>query len=108
MPNHFHAIITFLDKPISKHTNKLVNLSQIISSFKSITQKYFRENVGESSVIPIDVISGGTETAPTQIYRKLWQKSFYDHIIRNEKDLDRIREYICNNPAKWELDKYFC
>lgn len=33
-----------------------------------------------------------------------WHKSFYDHIIRNENTLNNIREYIRNNPLKWELD----
>ena len=33
-----------------------------------------------------------------------WQERFYDHIIRNERDADRIRAYIANNPARWELD----
>jgi REP element-mobilizing transposase RayT len=35
---------------------------------------------------------------------KIWQKSFYDHIIRNDTDLLRIQEYIMNNPINWELD----
>ena len=34
-----------------------------------------------------------------------WQRSFYDHIIRNQRDLDAIREYILNNPLKWDLDR---
>jgi len=34
-----------------------------------------------------------------------WQTRFYDHIIRNEKSLNKIREYIINNPLKWEIDK---
>ncbi|MBI5306978.1 MAG: transposase [Planctomycetes bacterium] len=34
-----------------------------------------------------------------------WQTRFFDHIIRNEKSLNKIREYIINNPLKWELDK---
>lgn len=34
-----------------------------------------------------------------------WQKSFYDHIIRNEKSLLEIRKYIIDNPLKWELDQ---
>jgi hypothetical protein len=33
--------------------------------------------------------------------RKLWQKNYYDHIIRSENDLFRIRNYIKNNPKKW-------
>jgi REP element-mobilizing transposase RayT len=34
-----------------------------------------------------------------------WQSRFYDHVIRNEKSLGEIREYIRNNPMKWELDR---
>jgi REP element-mobilizing transposase RayT len=34
-----------------------------------------------------------------------WQKSFYDHIIRSEKSLDLIREYVQNNPLEWDLDR---
>ncbi len=34
-----------------------------------------------------------------------WQKSFYDHIIRSEQSLENIREYIQNNPSKWDLDR---
>ncbi|MCX7840424.1 MAG: hypothetical protein N2559_13375, partial [Anaerolineae bacterium] len=34
-----------------------------------------------------------------------WQARFYDHIIRNERALNRIRAYIANNPARWELDR---
>jgi len=37
----------------------------------------------------------------------IWQKSFHDHIIHNEKDCLRIAEYIDNNPAKWTEDRYF-
>jgi len=34
-----------------------------------------------------------------------WQPRFYDHIIRDERSLEKIREYIINNPLKWELDE---
>ena len=36
-----------------------------------------------------------------------WQKSFYDHIIRDEFSLFKIQRYIRNNPVKWELDRYY-
>ena len=36
---------------------------------------------------------------------KLWQRNYWEHIVRNESELNRIREYICNNPAQWEVDK---
>ena len=34
----------------------------------------------------------------------VWQKSYYDHIIRNYTELDRIRDYIACNPLRWEMD----
>jgi hypothetical protein len=36
---------------------------------------------------------------------KLWQRNYYEHIIRNEESLNHIREYIANNPMQWELDR---
>lgn len=35
-----------------------------------------------------------------------WRRSFYDHIIRDDAELNRIREYIRNNPLKWAFDRY--
>ena len=37
---------------------------------------------------------------------KLWQRSYYEHIIRHDDELNRLRNYIANNPIGWELDKY--
>jgi hypothetical protein len=36
---------------------------------------------------------------------KLWQRNYWEHVVRDESELDRIREYIRNNPVRWELDK---
>lgn len=41
------------------------------------------------------------------IKKSIWQKSYYDHIIRNEKDYYRIWKYIDENILKWSLDKYY-
>ena len=41
------------------------------------------------------------------IMKPIWQKSYYDHIIRNEKDFYRIWKYIDENELKWSLDKYY-
>jgi len=35
---------------------------------------------------------------------KLWQRNYYEHIVRNENELNRIRQYIADNPAEWEYD----
>ena len=37
--------------------------------------------------------------------RKLWQRNYWDHIIRNENEYQRIAQYIIDNPKKWALDK---
>jgi REP element-mobilizing transposase RayT len=36
---------------------------------------------------------------------KFWQRNYYEHVIRNEDELDKIREYIRNNPLRWNCDK---
>ena len=36
---------------------------------------------------------------------KLWQRNYYEHIIRNEEELNRFREYIQGNPMQWEMDE---
>ena len=42
-----------------------------------------------------------------QIGKPIWQKLFYDHIIRNEQDYNEIWQYIENNPQKWSEDSFF-
>ena len=39
--------------------------------------------------------------------KRIWQRNYYEHIIRSEKSFEKISEYIINNPLKWELDKYY-
>ena len=89
MPNHVHAIIFIFERrggvtpPLQTPT-----LSQIIAYYKYQTTKQInqiRQQIGES----------------------FWQRSFYDHIVRNDKELQLIRNYIVNNPLKWELDEYY-
>ena len=36
---------------------------------------------------------------------KLWQRNYYEHIIRDENELNRIREYIIRNPSQWDSDR---
>lgn len=48
---------------------------------------------------------GNGKRSPTGSFPSFWQKSYYDHVIRDEKDLHRVREYILKNPANWEIDR---
>ncbi|MBB6218761.1 REP element-mobilizing transposase RayT [Anaerosolibacter carboniphilus] len=81
MPNHIHGIVL-----ISEMVGQgRPTLQKIMQGFKSVT----------------------TRMCFKYGYRNIWQKSYYEHVIRNEQELNEIREYIINNPIKWREDKYF-
>ena len=50
-----------------------------------------------------DYIRGVIAGMLTPCNKPLWQKSYYDHVIRNQQDYDETRQYIENNPSKWML-----
>lgn len=94
MPNHIHAVIEIdssllktvqnLDEP--EKIVKIKSLSQIMGAFKTTSSKLIHE-------------AGTIDFA--------WHRSFYDHIIRDEKAYLNIVNYIENNPNSWNKDKFF-
>ena len=94
MPNHIHGVIAIeKQNPIVGNEN-----------FRSLRGWYGAKSRSLSSIIRGFKI-GVTKWRHQNNYDFEWQKSFYDRIIRNEKSLDKIREYIRNNPPQWELDR---
>lgn len=107
MPNHFHGILWFgkqehddfkIELPIRKphHANppkgtKSNSLGRIIQGFKSLTTNYYIKNVRENGWHRFD--------------GHLWQRNYWEHVIRNEDDLNEIRQYIIDNPSAWDRDK---
>ena len=83
MPNHIHLIIFIM--------NSAYGIPQIVQWLKTMTTNEYIRNVKQNNWKPFD--------------QKIWQRNYYDRIIRNEKELDKIRKYIFENPLKWELDK---
>ncbi|MGA7839130.1 MAG: transposase [Ignavibacteriaceae bacterium] len=86
MPDHIHLILINRKNKASISRNKMV-VSKIIQQFKSSCNKDIRR-------IP-------------KSRQRIWQKSFYDRIIRNERELYLIRKYISENPLKWEYEKNY-
>lgn len=82
MPNHIHMIIFLQGK---EHDD---TLCAVLCALKSITTKKANQ---------IDNCIG----------RRIWQRSFHDHIIRDEKDYLKIWQYIDENPGKWEQDCFY-
>ena len=66
-------------------------LGEIVGGFKSISTVEYIKNVKNCGWKPFD--------------KRLWQRNYYEHIVRSEDDLDRIRCYIENNPKMWPDDK---
>jgi REP element-mobilizing transposase RayT len=85
MPNHLHGILWFADHPKSAPY-----LGEIIQWYKTMTTNEY--------------IHGVKQFSWTVFHGKVWQRNYYDHIIRGEKDLDNIRLYIQNNPLRWAED----
>jgi putative transposase len=94
MPNHLHGILFLLDsvgtprRGVHK-SNALTSgsLGSIIGQYKSTCTRRIRATTNRDFA---------------------WQSRYYDHVIRDERDHQRIRKYIRENPSKWSLDKYYC
>jgi len=97
MPNHFHGIVVIADVgadlcvgPDSEGAHIGAPLPAIVQWFKTMTTNEYLRGVKTSGWAPFQ--------------GHLWQRNYYEHVIRDEESLNRIREYILNNPAQWALD----
>lgn len=106
MPNHIHGIVVIVGAGFSRPINPLHPiLGQIIGYFKYQSTKYINNFIIKGSEDPINIGSDDpTPTNKTNI-KQIFQRSFYDHIIRNEYSLNRIRHYIKDNPINWGEDR---
>jgi len=92
MPNHLHGIIIMNEprrggsRTAPTEDTQTKPLGRLIGAFKTVSTKRINE----------------MKKTPGTIF---WQRSFHDHIIRNDADLHRIRTYIVNNPLQWAIDE---
>ena len=87
LPYHNSRIynVSEINEEMQRRANRCGRLSHMIGQFKSAVTKYAHEKE-----IPF-----------------AWQPRFHDHIIRNGTEMNRIADYIQNNPMKWELDRFY-
>ena len=83
MPNHIHMILV-LEETVGD--GQRPTITDIVCAYKSLTTRACKK------VQPIN---------------KLFQTSFYEHVIRGQADYDEIAQYIVNNPKQWELDSLY-
>ena len=95
MPNHLHFIIFILDPAnAAAQTGKDQNiiLGDVIRAFKSNVAKRFYEYVEQEKI---------------KFKEKIWQFNYFEHAIRDDRDLRIKREYIKSNPDRWKEDAYY-
>lgn len=105
MPNHCHGIINIVGMMVGADRCVCPNgkgevppvrgrpISEMIQWFKTMTTNEYIRNVKQNRWEPFD--------------GKLWQRNYYEQIVRDEISMRRIREYIVNNPHQWQQDKLF-
>ena len=114
MPNHLHGILSFAHtgrgtiyraptadagtsgeewgaqsprkKIVEQYSQPVVgSLPTVIRTFKAAVTRHARSTMQDGSL-------------------RIWQRGYFERVIRNERELEQVREYIANNPAKWDLD----
>ncbi|MFA4987779.1 MAG: transposase [Candidatus Brocadiia bacterium] len=88
MPNHLHCILEIPEGDVPEQST--MSLGRIVSWYKAMTTK--------------DYIAGVEQKIYPPFKGRLWQRNYYEHIIRNTKELESIRYYIEANPAAWSDD----
>ena len=87
MPNHIHLLLLVTeDGPTGTSAPTRTRQHQALPHFVSTFKRFCSQTCGEN----------------------IWQRSYHDHIVRNEADYQRIWEYIDTNPAKWREDCFYC
>jgi putative transposase len=112
MPNHIHGVIVLVEtgscacpesggQPQGVAPTKLrfanagvtrsLSLPDVLHRFKTLTTQRYARGVKEDGWVRFN--------------RRLWQRNYFEHVIRDENALNRIRQYILDNPMRWEFDR---
>jgi REP element-mobilizing transposase RayT len=102
MPNHLHGIVWITSPSLG-----------VGATGRSPLRK--KEKVSGPGKRSLGAFMAGFKAATTSEARNtlrsmplpIWQRNYYDHIIRNDLDLERYHTYILENPLRWELDEYY-
>ena len=120
MPNHIHGIINIAvgatpcsrpipcNRPIKNNKNHTIKGENTVSPLRKISNQYngLGQYISWFKRMTTNKYIYHVKTDGWKSFNKrLWQRNYYDHIIRNEKSLQEIREYIMNNPATWVDDE---
>jgi len=125
MPNHIHGIIELIndEKSVSNNTAvenlRVINLkaeNEQLLNFIPIKNSIIQNNFQKCTPRSIGSIIKGFKIGVTKWIRdknnfepilieSVWQRNYHEHIIRDNREYEKIVKYIINNPSKWEIDK---
>jgi putative transposase len=129
MPNHVHGIIELIPEilvgiqdneprtqniewaqnvePRQNEFQKIIphSIGSIIRGFKIGVTKWIRQTSERS--VRAENIQPQPKNIQPQLLKSIWQRNYYEHIIRNYQAYQNISNYIINNPTKWDDDKFF-
>jgi len=105
MPNHIHGIIIIKNSSTVGNKN-FCSIPDNAESNNYCSAQWQTKWARSLSSIMRGLKIGVTKWCRNNYFSQFaWQKSYYDHIIRDEESLQKIREYIINNPSQWEQDR---
>jgi putative transposase len=96
MPNHMHALLAFVGAGLAppgvatratpaSEWNQRPTLPSVLCAFKSISTRIANQDAGTPG-------------------RNVWQRGYYEHIVRNSQDMKNVQRYILENPSRWAFD----
>lgn len=100
MPNHIHGILIIEEGMVGNAYMRSHQRNAFMHSLQDKTKMLLPKIIQQYKSSVTRKINSMQKDS-----RFDWQKSFYDHVIRSERSLESIREYIQNNPLKWDLDR---
>jgi REP element-mobilizing transposase RayT len=104
MPSHFHGVITITDDPGGRPMSALYQKTDTPPKRGTQVRPY-GGNQWFKTMTTNEYIRGVKTASWHSFNGRLWQRTYFEHIIRNEESLNRIRQYIFDNPARWEFDR---
>jgi putative transposase len=117
MPNHFHAILLIASQ-LASAPGAVANVAALPTTSTSSNPNAARGSKAARAMLG-DIV-GAFKSITTHEYTlgvskygwplfpgRLWQRNYYEHIIRSEKELNRTRRYVSDNPARWADDGYY-
>jgi REP element-mobilizing transposase RayT len=121
MPNHIHGILWILndddDGVGARHSPKI----ELMTARPGVAERpgQMQDDLGNASPLPVGpppgslgAIVGNFKSVTARRINRIrktpgvpvWQRNYYERVIRNERELHAIRQYICDNPARWDED----